>query len=250
MIDFFWNEYRFLSNFYSSPILYEGILYPTVEHAYQAQKTADVEVRKQMANCKTPKEVKAMGYKVAMIEDWDNNKLWIMHELLKLKFADETLKNMLLATGDEELVEGNTWGDTYWGICKGIGENNLGKLLMAIRSTLKIQSIRSNYRIQNGCHNCKNAFNWYDYDSGIELYCMVGGAPRPPCLSAAMKEDYGLGDERWPPEGASEEEKTKFMEESDKKWEKAHAAWENWSESRQVYSWSICDKWVLSKGIQ
>jgi predicted NAD-dependent protein-ADP-ribosyltransferase YbiA (DUF1768 family) len=43
---------------------------------------------------------------------------------------------MLKATGDEELVEGNWWNDTFWGVCNGVGENNLGKLLMKIRAEL------------------------------------------------------------------------------------------------------------------
>jgi predicted NAD-dependent protein-ADP-ribosyltransferase YbiA (DUF1768 family) len=49
-----------------------------------------------------------------------------MKELLKIKFENFELCKKLLATGEEELVEGNYWNDTYWGVCKGIGENHLG----------------------------------------------------------------------------------------------------------------------------
>jgi hypothetical protein len=50
------------------------------------------------------------------------------------------LKQLLLATGDKELIEGNTWGDTFWGVCNGIGQNHLGKILMAKRTELKLFS--------------------------------------------------------------------------------------------------------------
>ena len=55
---------------------------------------------------------------------------------LRYKFSNPDLKEKLLATGNEELVEGNWWGDQYWGICDGIGKNKLGKLLMKVRKEL------------------------------------------------------------------------------------------------------------------
>ena len=66
-------------------------------------------------------------------------KLQLMERLLLKKFDDNhpQLQQMLLATGEEELVEGNYWGDVYWGVCNGVGENHLGKLLMKIRDQLK-----------------------------------------------------------------------------------------------------------------
>ena len=60
-----------------------------------------------------------------------------MEDFLRQKFTDSDLKEKLLATGDAELIEGNHWGDVIWGVCNGIGENNLGKLLMNIRNDLK-----------------------------------------------------------------------------------------------------------------
>ncbi len=54
------------------------------------------------------------------------------------KFTQHSdLGEQLLATGDAELIEGNTWNDTEWGICNGIGDNKLGKILMRIRKILK-----------------------------------------------------------------------------------------------------------------
>jgi predicted NAD-dependent protein-ADP-ribosyltransferase YbiA (DUF1768 family) len=56
-----------------------------------------------------------------------------MEEILRMKFADERLRDKLTSTAPVELVEGNWWGDTFWGVCKGVGENHLGRLLMKIR---------------------------------------------------------------------------------------------------------------------
>lgn len=60
-----------------------------------------------------------------------------MLDALRKKFSDDKLRSMLLATGEEYLVEGNTWGDKYWGVCGGIGLNHLGKLLMQVRDELE-----------------------------------------------------------------------------------------------------------------
>ena len=60
-----------------------------------------------------------------------------MKDLLFLKFSEEPLKNKLLETGDSELIEGNVWGDTFWGICNGQGSNMLGVLLTYVRHCLK-----------------------------------------------------------------------------------------------------------------
>ena len=68
-----------------------------------------------------------------MRADWEEVKIEIMEEALRLKFDDPHLKDLLLATGDKELIEGNTWNDQFWGVCNGVGENNLGKLLMKLR---------------------------------------------------------------------------------------------------------------------
>lgn len=134
MIDTFDGKYQFLSNFYDSPILYfDGLTYPTVEHCFQAQKTLDLSARYDIVLLDTPGKAKRAGRQVALRSDWEDIKLSIMERCLRLKFSDPELAQMLLDTGDEELVEGNWWHDTYWGVCQGEGENNLGKLLMKIR---------------------------------------------------------------------------------------------------------------------
>ena len=137
IIDSFHGEYAFLSNYYDSPIFYDGILYPTVEHAFQAAKTTVFIQRIIIANKKTPGQAKCAGRKVTLRDNWDDIKLYIMKELIILKFTNPKLKSALLNTKDAELIERNTWNDTYWGICNGIGENHLGKILMEVRETLR-----------------------------------------------------------------------------------------------------------------
>jgi len=60
-----------------------------------------------------------------------------MTDLVRQKFSNPQLAKQLLDTKDFELIEGNTWGDTFWGVCSGKGQNNLGKILMQIRNELK-----------------------------------------------------------------------------------------------------------------
>lgn len=136
MINRFFGEYRFLSNFYHCPVKLDGIMYPTVEHAYQAAKCDNIEDRRRILSCITPGEAKLLGKKLVLRHDWDMVKISIMTNLLEQKFGKPLFKEWLLDTGDEELIEGNVWGDIFWGVCNGKGENHLGKLLMQIRTEL------------------------------------------------------------------------------------------------------------------
>lgn len=134
IIDSFTGSYRFLSNFYPAKVRHGGINFPTVEHAYQAAKTIFAHERVQISNLDTPAAAKAAGRKLKIRKDWDKIKLNIMRDLVEKKFSKHAdLRAKLLKTGSAQLVEGNTWGDTYWGMCDGKGENNLGKILMQIR---------------------------------------------------------------------------------------------------------------------
>lgn len=136
MITSFSGEYAFLSNFYPTQIRYGGI-YPTAEHAYQAMKTLSLNERFKIAKLTTPGQVKRAGREVTLRPDWEDIKLRVMEEILYNKFHNRELAKKLIATGGQVLVEGNTWGDTYWGVCNGKGKNNLGKLLMAVRATYR-----------------------------------------------------------------------------------------------------------------
>lgn len=139
-ISSFTGDYRFLSNFYPAEVELDGIKYPSVEHAYQAAKTTDKEERKQFHKRPLPTaaEAKKLGKKLDLRSDWEGVKLDVMEQLLIQKFAHQELKEKLLETGDALLVEGNYWGDTFWGVDnrKG-GSNHLGKLLMKIRNASK-----------------------------------------------------------------------------------------------------------------
>lgn len=136
MITSFTGENRWLSNFIGgNPIqCSQGLLFNTVENAYQASKSNDVEVRKRFINI-TPGQAKRLGRKLSIREDWESVKIQVMEDLLRQKFCCSPFRELLLNTSGE-LVEGNTWGDKFWGVCNGTGENNLGKLLMKIRSEL------------------------------------------------------------------------------------------------------------------
>jgi N-glycosidase YbiA len=128
VIDSFEGEYRFLSNF-----SYEGGVKPTVEHHYQATKTHSKTQQAQIMMAKTPGIAKKLGRKVTLCEDWEKIKTEVMLSLLLQKFAEPEIQEKLLATGDAALIEGNWWGDTYWGVCNGEGENWLGQILMIVR---------------------------------------------------------------------------------------------------------------------
>jgi ribA/ribD-fused uncharacterized protein len=132
----FRGEHFFLSNFYMNPITFEGIIYPSVEHAFAAAKTSDPVERQRIAEAKTAGEAKRLGRKVTLIDNWDDKRLDAMAQLLRLKFQDTELKNRLLATAGRRLVEGNNWGDRFWGTCQGTGKNHLGELLMKLRDEL------------------------------------------------------------------------------------------------------------------
>lgn len=137
MVKEFKNENAFLSNFYPCKIIYEGIEYPTTEHAFQAAKTLDIEKRKKISLLSTPREAKIIGNYIEIRQDWEQIKLQIMYDICKLKFKKPFFENKLKNTLEEDLIEGNTWDDIYWGKCNNIGENHLGKILMRIRSEIK-----------------------------------------------------------------------------------------------------------------
>lgn len=139
MITSFSGEYRFLSNFYPSPLRLHGREYPTVEHAYQAMKTNSKRARREIAAAATPGVAKRLGRRVELRADWEEVKIPIMLNLLEMKFHVDNgdFANRLIATRDQLLEEGNTWGDTFWGTVDRQGENWLGKLLMLQRAMLR-----------------------------------------------------------------------------------------------------------------
>lgn len=142
MIAMFDGKYAFLSNFAQSPFTVDGVTFPTVEHWFQAFKTLDPQEFRDIAAAETPGKAKRMGRHVTLRPDWEEVKVDVMREGLRKKFAIPEFRIKLLATGDEELMEGNTWHDNIWGNCvcakcqNTLGRNMLGMLLMELRQEI------------------------------------------------------------------------------------------------------------------
>jgi hypothetical protein len=134
MIAVFDGPSRFLSNFYERDFDYDGYTWRSAECAYQAMKLEKREDRARFARMAAHK-AKREGKAVELRPDWDGLKMGIMSEVVHAKFVQNPdLVKKLLATGDADLIEGNWWHDTFWGVCNGEGENWLGKILMAERA--------------------------------------------------------------------------------------------------------------------
>ncbi len=136
IIDSFKGEYRWLSNFWPAEVVLDGVTYPTVEHAYVAAKTLNPESRRIVLSMDTPGKVKRFGSNLMLRADWNDVRLSVMEDLVRQKFKRRDLEQQLLATSPAILIEGNTWGDTFWGMCRGKGENHLGKILMNVRGEI------------------------------------------------------------------------------------------------------------------
>lgn len=151
MIDNLSGKYFFLSNYYNCYLTYEDVIYCSTEAAFQAAKTLNRQERVEIAKM-NPAEAKAAGQKLALRSDWEDVKDQVMYDVCYAKFTQNEymhLKERLLATGDEEIVECNTWHDNCWGdckcdACKSIkGENRLGKILMKIREEIRSDQTHS-----------------------------------------------------------------------------------------------------------
>jgi len=143
MISFFKDEFHFLSNFDTTPFVYKNELVKSAEHAFQAEKATNDEARRMILDAVHPGQAKKLGRTVVLPYNWDEYKVSHMRDVLKSKFSVEVLRDKLLATGNEELEEGNYWHDNFWGICRcakcsGIGENMLGRLLIELRNDLQL----------------------------------------------------------------------------------------------------------------
>ena len=136
VIDKFIGDYAFLSNFEPCYIYYEDFIFYSVENAYQASKCKNKEDIVRFLGI-PPGKAKRLGRTVSLRDDWEDVKVSLMKGFLRQKFFDPKLRNKLLATEGYELIEGNWWNDTFWGVCNGKGENQLGKLLMQIREDIQ-----------------------------------------------------------------------------------------------------------------
>lgn len=154
-IDSFKGEHRWLSNFWPVELPWG---YSSVEHAYQAAKTPDHKLKEWIRNARDAHDAKKRGNHpkvgATMPEDWDEQKADIMYVLLRQKFFHLDLRQKLLATYPAILIEGNTWGDTFWGVCRGEGQNMLGKILMRVRGEYLFATI---------CEVCKKRLACFDW---------------------------------------------------------------------------------------
>jgi len=138
MINQFKGEHRWLSNFAPCNIILNGIQYKSVEHAYMSAKSDDLTWIHFCRDTEKPGDVKKASRNIKLKEDWDNIKINVMESCVSQKFSQEPYKTKLIQTGDQELIEGNTWGDTFWGVTlhNNEGQNNLGKIIMEYRDRL------------------------------------------------------------------------------------------------------------------
>lgn len=157
VINCFHEEFAWLSNFFASPIEMPGetFVFATAEHAYQAAKCACVSDQAFIATLTTPGKAKRKAAKLQMREDWEDpvtcvingiqhvgipKKVAVMLDIVTQKFVQNPeLAELLIATGDAHIEEGNNWGDRFWGVCEGEGENWLGEILVSVRSNIEAQ---------------------------------------------------------------------------------------------------------------
>jgi ribA/ribD-fused uncharacterized protein len=142
MAVFFWkfrDIWGALSNFHQEPIEIGGLVWPTVEHFYQAMKTLDPVEREKIRNAETPYKSKLMGRFLVLRSDWESVKYNIMLTALREKFKNKRLRDLLLKTGSEEIYEDSPY-DKIWGTGVlgevGTGQNLLGNALMQIRNEI------------------------------------------------------------------------------------------------------------------
>lgn len=134
----FRGEYAFLSNMHSVPVEWDGRTYQNSEAAFQSAKTLESEERNAFCSLNGV-SAKRQGKKVLLRRDWEDVKGGIMEEVVRAKFThNPELAKKLVATGDAQLMEGNNWHDTYWGVDSRTleGENHLGVILMKVRAEL------------------------------------------------------------------------------------------------------------------
>jgi ribA/ribD-fused uncharacterized protein len=137
----FKEEFAWLSNFWEVTVDWDGLTYNSSEAVYQAAKCKNSEQRKEFVGI-SALESKKLGKSIELREDWESVKVEVMTDILKCKFdQNPDLKEKLIQTGDADLIEGNWWGDVFWGRCNGMGMNWLGYLL---------KKLREEYQKENG----------------------------------------------------------------------------------------------------
>ncbi len=133
----FQGEYRFLSNFWPCRIEFRGRTFQSAEHVYQCAKAVTPQDFVLIRNATTPGQAKRLARRIQLRPNWNELRVGFMFEIVQAKFSQNPeLARRLVDTCPARLVEGNTWGDTFWGECRGKGENNLGQILMNVRCSV------------------------------------------------------------------------------------------------------------------
>lgn len=191
IIDRFDGQYRFLSNFFEAPLLFRGLVFENAEAAFHSQKCPQRAKQFQGLNAS---QAKQLGRQVVMRPDWDKVRDQVMYEVVFEKFLQNSkIRERLIATGEAMLVEGNTWNDRYWGVCNGIGQNKLGKILMRVRSEfLQKEQL---FPLEEGYHhgeciasNAINAASENSYDIPIVREVGIPGQSVLEGLADAMRK--------------------------------------------------------------
>ncbi len=133
-------RYGEFSNFARFGVQMDGRWWRTVEHYFQAQKFANANQQERIRMAATPKIAATLGRSrsVSIRGDWEQVKEPVMREAILVKFrTHDALRELLLATGDQSIVE-NAPGDYYW-LCgrDGTGLNRLGAILQSVREQLR-----------------------------------------------------------------------------------------------------------------
>jgi ribA/ribD-fused uncharacterized protein len=141
VIDSFVGDFAFLDNCYPCNVFFDGLNYPSAEHAYQASKTEDPNRRLIIANLLDGATARSYGKShLKITTEFSLRRLDIMRSILQAKFFDNIpLAKMLIETMESTLLYPARGNDLFWGCrSKGTnGENQLGKILMAIRSQMR-----------------------------------------------------------------------------------------------------------------
>lgn len=143
----FTGYFDFMHNNFQTPVYYEGILYPSVTHAYHAARSSDETTRRAILNAETFQILGGIAIRIIDSSDWQERKLKVMEQLVRDKFRrSKELQEKLKSTDLRDLImtyEEDNSKNTFWGMVKGKGQNQLGRILMKIRSDLSEDKIPS-----------------------------------------------------------------------------------------------------------
>jgi len=135
-------KYRWMSNFHECHVCFDNMMYTSTENAYQSAKCKNVNERILFLGLTPFKAMKLGREGVEVRDDWEQVKYDTMACIVFDKFyRDKELRSLLLDTGNKYIEETNHWGDVYWGVCDGVGKNNMGKILMRVRDFWKNKDI-------------------------------------------------------------------------------------------------------------